>query len=214
MTRRDRRSLSGSRTSLLGRVGDLVGRLRRYHEIAHVGEIARRYFPMNAFDGVLTTVGIITGSYFGGVKDGRAVVGVVAAASISLGVSGYYGSYLSEQAERARSLRELEESTLSSLGDTDVGAAARYAAVAIALVAGLASALGGLILCIPFLLQDVVGEDAAFYVAWAVAVVELFLLGVFLARVSRGRLIVSGIKLILAGGVAFGLSLLLNVAGV
>jgi predicted membrane protein (TIGR00267 family) len=203
---------SSARSGLLGRLSDLLARLRRYHEIAGVGEIARRYFPMNAFDGVLTTVGIITGAYFGGVREARAVVAVVAAASLSLGVSGYYGSYLSEQAERTRALRELEESTLSSLDDTDVGAAARYAAVAIALVAGFASAVGGLILCIPFLFEGALGRDAAFYVAWGLAVVELFLLGVFLARVSRGRMIVSGIKLIAAGGVAFGLSLLLNVA--
>jgi predicted membrane protein (TIGR00267 family) len=209
-----RRRRSSSRDGLLGRLGDLFARLRRYHEIADVGEIARRYFPMNAFDGVLTTVGIITGAFFGGVREARAVVAVVAAASLSLGVSGFYGSYLSEQAERTRALRELEESTLSRLDDTDVGAAARYAAVAIALVAGFASAVGGLILCIPFLLEGILGRDGAFYVAWGSAVIELFLLGVFLARVSRGRLIVSGVKLIAAGGVAFGLSLLLNVAGV
>ena len=47
-----------------------------------------------------------------------------------------------------------------------------------------------------------------------VAAAELILLGIFLGHVSRGRLIVSSVKLVLAGGVAFGLSLLLNVAGV
>jgi hypothetical protein len=31
--------------------------LRHYHQIAEVGQIARRYFAMNAFDGVLTAVG-------------------------------------------------------------------------------------------------------------------------------------------------------------
>ncbi len=187
--------------------------LRHYHEIAEVGEIARRYFPMNAFDGVLTTVGIVTGAYVGGVTDPGSLVVVIASASLSLGVSGFYGSYLSEQAERTRALRELEDTMLSRLDETDVGSAARYAAVAIAAVAGFASAIGGLIICIAFLLQPVLGVDGSFYVAWAIAVAELILLGVFLGHVSRGRVVVSSLKLVLAGAVAFGLSLLLNVAG-
>ncbi len=201
-------------TGIAARARRRFSTLRRYHEIADVGEIARRYLPMNAFDGVLTSLGIVTGAYFGGVADARSLVGVIAAASLSLGVSGFYGSYLSEQAERARELRELEESTLSRLGSTDIGSAARYAALAVASVAGFASAIGGLIMCIPLLLQPAIGVAAAFAAAWGVAALELVLLGVYLGKVSRGRLIASVVKLVLAGAVAFGLSLLLNVAGV
>jgi len=215
MRRRHRKSATARRaarrTGASGsRAATLVGRLRHLHEIADVGEIARRYFPMNAFDGVLTGLGIVTGSYFASVRDVRTVVSVVAAASVSLGVSGFYGSYLSEQAERARELKELEETTLHGLESTDIGAASRYATFAIATVAGLSSALGGLILCIGLALYPVVGVETSFYLAWGLAVAELFLLGAFLSRVSRGRMLASAAKLILAGGVAFGLSLLLN----
>ena len=202
------------RPGLAARLRGRAATLRHYHQIADVGEIARRYFPMNAFDGVLTGLGIVTGAYFGGVTDPDSVVVVIASASLSLGVSGFYGSYLSEQAERTRALRELEDTMLSRLDATDVGAAARYAAFAIACVAGFASAIGGLVMCIPLALQPVLGVDTSFYAAWGVAAAELVLLGVFLGHVSRGRLIVSSVKLVLAGGVAFGLSLLLNVAGV
>lgn len=205
-------SLPGS-PSIGSRARHWLATLRHYHEIADVGEIARRYFPMNAFDGVLTTLGIVTGAFFGGVTDPSSLVVVIASASLSLGVSGFYGSYLSEQAERTRALRELEDTMLSRLDSTDVGSAARYAAVAIAAVAGFASAIGGLIMCIPLVLEPVLGSRGAFYGAWGVAVLELVLLGVFLGRVSRGRVIASSIKLVGAGVVAFALSLLLNVAG-
>jgi predicted membrane protein (TIGR00267 family) len=168
---------------------------------------------MNAFDGVLTALGIVTGAYFGGVTDPSSLVVVIASASLSLGVSGFYGSYLSEQAERTRALHELEDVMLSRLDTTDVGSAARYAVLAIAAVAGFASAIGGIIMCIPLALQPVLGVETSFYAAWGVAALELVLLGVFLGHVSRGRLVVSSVKLVLAGGVAFGLSLLLNVAG-
>jgi len=206
-------SLPGS-PSIGVRVRRQLATLRHYHEIAEVGEIVRRYFPMNAFDGVLTSLGIVTGAYFGGVTDPSSLVVVIASASLSLGVSGFYGSYLSEQAERTRALHELEDVMLSRLDTTDVGSAARYAVLVIAAVAGFASAIGGLIMCIPLALQPVLGVDASFYAAWGVAAIELVLLGVFLGHVSRGRLVVSSVKLVLAGGVAFGLSLLLNVAGI
>ena len=200
--------------SLGARLRRQLATLRLYHEIAGVGEIVRRYFPMNAFDGVLTSLGIVTGAYFGGVTDPSSLVVVIASASLSLGVSGFYGSYLSEQAERTRALHELEDVMLSRLDTTDVGSAARYAVLVIAAVAGFASAIGGIIMCIPLALQPVLGVEASFYAAWGVAAVELVLLGVFLGHVSRGRLVVSSVKLVLAGGVAFGLSLLLNVAGI
>lgn len=206
---------------MTSRVGGLIARLRawvrllrHYHAIAHVGEIARRYFPMNAFDGVLTALGIVTGAYFGGVTEPHAVVVVIASASLGLGVSGFYGTYLSEQAERARALRLLEETMLSPLQGTDVCSAARYATFVIAGVAGAASAVGGLLMCIPLALQPMLGVQASFYAAWGVAVAELVLLGTFLGHVSRGRMITSIVRLMAAGGVAFALSLLLNVAGV
>jgi len=50
----------------------------------------------------------------------------------------------------------------------------------------------------------------AFLAGGGIAFVELFLLGVFLGRVSRDRLWLAGIKLVLAGVVALGISLLLT----
>jgi predicted membrane protein (TIGR00267 family) len=186
-------------------------RLSRYHEIAEVGGIARRYFAMNAFDGVLTSLGIIVGAYVGGVRQSGAVVSVVAAAAASMGVSGAYGSYLIERAERGRALRELEESTLSHLHDTDIGAASRYASVVIGIIDGLSPAIASAIILVPFFVAGSSHLHAAFYAGGAIAFVELFGLGMFLGRVSRQGLIVAGLKLVIAGVVSLGLSLLLNI---
>ncbi len=51
---------------------------------------------------------------------------------MSIGVAGFYGSYQVERAERDRALREIEESTLSSLHDTTLYSASRYATVLVA----------------------------------------------------------------------------------
>jgi len=43
-------------------------------KISRLGPIARRYFAMNAFDGTLTTMGIILGSHFAMHHDAHLVV--------------------------------------------------------------------------------------------------------------------------------------------
>jgi predicted membrane protein (TIGR00267 family) len=203
-------SAAGSR-SLIDRAYRTFDRLSRYHEIAEVGGIARRYFAMNAFDGVLTSLGILVGAFVGGVEQASTVISVVAAAAASMGVSGAYGSYLIERAERGRALRELEESTLSRLRDTDIGAASRYASVVIGIIDGLSPAIASAIILTPFFVVGSGHVHAAFYAGGAIAFVELFGLGMFLGRVSRQSLIFAGLKLVVAGVVSLGLSLLLNV---
>jgi predicted membrane protein (TIGR00267 family) len=195
---------------LRSRLHGTFDRLSRYHEIAQVGGIARRYFAMNAFDGVLTSLGILVGAYVGRIESAGAVVSVVAAAAASMGVSGAYGSYLVERAERSRTLRELEESTLSSLGHTQIGAASRYASLVIAAIDGLSPAIASALILVPFFIVSDANLHAAYYAGGTIAFAELFLLGVFLGRVSRERLVLSGIKLILAGFISLGFSLLLN----
>jgi predicted membrane protein (TIGR00267 family) len=187
-----------------------IATLRHYHEVANVGEIARRYFAMNAFDGVLTTLGVLVGAYLGDVRSAHAIISVGLAAAVAMGVSGFYGSYLVERAERDRSLRELEEATLSKLDDSDIAAASTYASIVIALVDGLSPFVASLIVLAPFFFSGLISVHNAYFVAVGIAFVELFLLGVFLGRISRQRLIWSGAKLIVAGVVCLALSVLLD----
>jgi predicted membrane protein (TIGR00267 family) len=196
--------------SLGARLRRQVDTLRHYHEIAEVGEIARRYFAMNAFDGVLTALGVLVGGYLGGVDSPRAIFVVVLTTAVGMGVSGFYGSYLVERAERDRAMRELEESTLSSLQDTSIASASRYATIVIAFVDGASPFAAALIVMIPFLFTGMLGMHGAYYAAVVVALVELFLLGVFLGAVSRERLWLSGLRLTFAGVIALVVSLLVG----
>jgi predicted membrane protein (TIGR00267 family) len=184
--------------------------VRRYHEIAGVGEIMRRYFVINAFDGSLTTLGVLAGSYVAVVDRATTVISLILSTAVSIGVAGFYGSYQVERAERDRALREIEESTLSSMQDTTLYSASRYATVIVALVDGISPLIASLLIMIPFFFVPPASMHAAFYIAGAIAFVELFLLGVFLGRVSRERLWFAGVKLVLAGVVALAISLLLD----
>jgi predicted membrane protein (TIGR00267 family) len=196
-------------SGLAGRLRSRLITLRHYHRVAEVGEIARRYFAMNAFDGVLTTLGVLVGSYVAHVRSAHQVIAVGLGAAVAMGVSGFYGSYLIERAERDRSLRELEEVTLSSLEDSDIAAASTYATIVIALVDGASPFLAAALVLIPFYAGP--SSISTAYVAGVViAFVELFLLGMFLGRVSRQRLIWSGVKLAVAGVLCLALSALLD----
>jgi predicted membrane protein (TIGR00267 family) len=189
---------------------DKVELLQHYHTVSGAGEIVRRYFAMNAFDGVLTTLGVLVGAYLGGVEHRGTIITVVLTTAVGMSVSGFYGSYLVEKAERGRAMRELEESTLSSLENTDIASASRYATILIALVDG-ASPFGAALLCIvPFFFADAVTVRAEYFAALGIAFLEMFLLGVYLGRISRERWLWAGAKFMAAGLVALGLSLLLE----
>ena len=173
--------------------------LRRYHRITEVGDIIRRYFALNAFDGVITITGVLVGSFFGDIRNVSAVITVGLATSFAMGVSGFYGAYMSERAERKRELAELEESTLSSLKGTDISHAAIYATIVVSLVNGVSPSFAALLALVPFFLVSTISIEVAYYASFGIALAELFGVGIYLGTVSRERLIISGLKMLIIG---------------
>jgi predicted membrane protein (TIGR00267 family) len=190
-------------------VREKVELLQHYHRISEVGEIVRRYFALNAFDGVLTTLGVLVGAFLGGVTSRATVVTVVLTTAVGMSVSGFYGSYLVEKAERDRALRDLEESTLSSLQNSELASASRYATILIAVVDGASPFVAAVICLIPFAFTAF-GVRGEYVAAMAIAFLETFLLGVFLARVSRQRWVFAGLKFTGAALIALVISFLLE----
>lgn len=189
-------------------------RFRQYSRIVSMGEIARRYFAMNAFDGVLTIIGVLMGNFTAGVRDARIVVSTGLATCIAIGISGLWGAYLTESAERQRELAELEEATLSDLGETSLGMASRMAVVVVALVDGLAPFMAALFVLMPFFVADLFPSlDWVYGSAIGLAMLALFSLGGFLGYVSRQNMILYGLRTLVAGVISIGISLLLGGEG-
>lgn len=175
-------------------------RFIRYEAITHASEIARRYFAMNAFDGAVTIIGVVVGSYAAGLTDARAVLTTGLATSMAIGVSGLWGAYLTEAAERERELDALERQTLTSLRDTEVARASRAAVILVSIVDGLSPLLAGLIVLVPFFVASAFDDIRTVYGASVLlGLVTLFGVGLFLGRVSRGRYIAYGLKTVSAG---------------
>ena len=104
-----------------GRLAQGLDDVREYERITGFSKIARRALANNAFDGVLTMIGVLMGNYLGGVRNAGIVIRIGIATAVSIGVSGLWGAYLAESAERGRELAELERLSLTDLGETKIG---------------------------------------------------------------------------------------------
>ncbi|HUY00583.1 MAG TPA: VIT1/CCC1 transporter family protein [Candidatus Deferrimicrobium sp.] len=178
-----------------------ANRIRTYAEITEVGEIARRYFIMNAFDGALTTLGFIIGFFIAGVTDPSIVIVAVLAGALAMGISGLWGAYLAESAERKRELKQLERSMMTDLSHSIQARASRFAIIFSALIDGLSPALASIIGILPFFFG--VGGGAQFnilfYISISINLTMLFFLGMFLGRISKENVVWMGVKVLLAG---------------
>lgn len=185
-------------------------RLAEYREIAHVDEIGRRYLAMNAFDGILTMIGVVMGSYVVGIQDPHIILSTGFATCLAMGISGLWGAYMTESAERKSELRDLEQAMLRDLGDTEQARASRFAVVVISLIYGLSPLVAGSLVLLPFLFTSMRGSmDVGYAAALVVALSMLFGVGVFVARVARENVLRSGIRMIFAGVVCVALGFLL-----
>lgn len=176
-----------------------IARYREYLETSKANEIARRLFVMNAFDGALTIMGVVIGAHFSGVADPHIVITACIAGSLAMGISGISGAYLAERAERKRDLKKLEMAMLQNMNGTHYARATEFASIIVAVVDGISPALSAAILVTPYFFVPGISMSWAFILSLGLALVILFTLGVFLARISDERPIISGIQMIMVG---------------
>ncbi len=180
-----------------GHLDDISG----YLQVTRAKGILRRYFVMNAFDGAMTSLGVVIGSYVTSIGDPRTVIGVILMSGVAMAVSGFSGTYMTESAERARSLNELEGSMLCDLETTMYGQAARFVSVFAAVVDGGAPFIASLPCLLPFALAifGLLPIQLAFYASIGASLLVLFVLGVFLGKISEKRAVVAGLQMVVAG---------------
>jgi predicted membrane protein (TIGR00267 family) len=185
--------------------------VNEYNTIANISEIARRSFGNNAFDGILTMLGVMMGSFVSDVVDPHIVITTGLSTSIAIMISGGWGAYLTESAERKKDLDELGRSMLADLNGSRIGRAGRFAAIAVAVVDGLSPFLGAIFPLIPFFFSGLFPNiQTVYYTAFGVGLVELFALGLWLGNVAKENLIGYGFKTLLAGVVSMLVGSLLN----
>jgi len=187
-------------------------RLKRILRYSESAEYPRRYAVMNAFDGVITILGIILGSKLLGSAEPGQIVAASVGALIAMGVSGASGTYITEMAEQERKIKELQDAMLTNLEGTILVKAHREAAVISALVDSAAAIFAGLLAVAPYFLTvaGYISEVAAFYSSLIISLSLLFTLGVFLGKVAGRSLLFSGLKALGIGCLTLLFLLLLN----
>ena len=195
----------------MGHFREFFENLKGYDELVNIAEIARRYFAMNAFDGVLTIIGVLMGNLTARVQEPRIVISTGLATCVAMGISGLWGAYLTESAERQRDIDELSHYTLEDLNASRIGRASRAATIMVAIVDGLSPFLAAIIVLIPFFFAGLFPSITfVYYTSIGVALLTLFALGLFLGRISRGNLLIFGLKTVIAGVISIGISYLLG----
>jgi predicted membrane protein (TIGR00267 family) len=175
---------------------NLFGRTSRLLEISGSGGIFRRYFVVNSFDGALTMLALIVGFMVSPPTPLGVLVNACLAAAIALGVSGISSAWVSEVAERKRALAELEEAMIADLKSSAHGDAARWVPLLVVLVNGGAPLLASLCIIAPLWLghSGVPLPASPLYLAIAVALALIFVLGVLLGRVAGTSWFSSGLR--------------------
>jgi predicted membrane protein (TIGR00267 family) len=195
----------------MGRLSNRLDRWREYSELSEAGQIARRAFANNSFDGVLTMIGVVMGSFVVGVEDAQIVLVTGLSTALAIGISGAWGAYLTESAERRHEMTELERFTLTELGETKIGRASRAAVWMVAAVDGLSPFLSAFLVVVPFFFAGLFASiDVAYYASIGMALLALFLLGVYLGNIAKENVLVLGLKTAVAGIVCMALSFFLE----
>ena len=163
--------------------------------------IAKRYMVMNSFDGALTALGIIIGSFLAGVDDPRTLILAGLGASIAMGVSGGFGAYLTESAVKKEELADIESVMLEEFDNTVINQAATVSSYFVAIVDGLSPFAAASISFLPFF--------GAYFLSWPLEIayilsvlltgVSLFILGAYLGKISKENVFLNGFRMIIAG---------------
>ena len=202
---------------------------KQYGKLSDLGEISRRKFFNNCFDGALTCAGIVSGIFiiflspnsFQFTPQNVLITGF--ATTLAIGISGLWGAFLSEEAERRKKVSDMkkdmaiveetaEEDDQNNKGNnhkTILEKAERFATIVASLVDGGAPAVGSTLPLIPFFF-GVTLTIGHFIFSYIILAGLLVYLGIFLGNISGGGKLRYALHLVTAGVVTLLISLLLG----
>jgi len=191
-------------------VSSRLGNLRELLKDEDVRSISRRYFISNGFDGTLTTIGIIVGSFLGGSQSSMEIVRVVAGGTVGLAASGVWSVWEIERAEKLAELKAVEEKMLTGLEGTALHDRKGDARKVNAMMSGLGPTIGMLLPIIPYFFVGV-----ALSMMWAtvigvlIGVSLLFVFGAYMGNLSEQNWVIAGLRTGVVGLVVGGINIIL-----
>ena len=166
---------------------------------------------MNSFDGVLTVLGIVLGSFVVGIVASRTIIYISFITCFAMFVSGFFGTFMTEKAERERELKELEKNMLKRLRKSKRGKAVVIVSLISSLIDGLSPFIGGIVVIFPFFFTGLIGISLAYKMSFIMAFLFLFILGAYLGKISKTNLFMNGIKMVGIGALIVALMILFRI---
>jgi predicted membrane protein (TIGR00267 family) len=174
--------------------------------------IARRYFIKNGFDGSMTVLGIVIGSWIVGVAEPEIIVTAGLGACLAMGVSGLFGAYMTEKAERKKHLKTVEAAMLTDLSNSILSDASDFVSLYAAFIDGASPMLTAVISLIPFILA-LTGKLIiwnAYVVSFILTLATLFSLGLYLGKIAKENMLLYGAQTVAAGILIVAIVILLS----
>lgn len=163
---------------------------RELLEMTDFWELARRYFITNFFDGIMTVLGVVLGLHAIGNAEPLSVIKTGLMPTFALALSGFWSVFFAEKAERKRKMSEMRRALLikeEGYNNTLQERANRIATILNSLVDSISPLTAGLIGMSPFIVGFFIPIDSLIMVIMSllISLAMLFLIGVFLARISE-----------------------------
>lgn len=190
-----------------------IKNFEKFKEITELDEIARRCFVINAFDGLMTMLGMTVGISLSNITDYNVIISSGLGVCIAMGISGASGAYMAEKAERTKDLQELEDVMFTNLENSLISEASQFAVVFIALINGISPVITSLVSLAPFFMvrTGILNFAMAIRASIALTLLTLFMLGVFLGKISRENVLRKGLLMAAAGLISALLIILLSI---
>ena len=181
-------------------IEDVIRKLRQIFYLDRIlndvwyDEHARRAFANNAFDGVLTFLGILMGNLVLIEFHPLTIIKIGLSTCLAIGMSGAFGRFLSERAERKRSLRQIEKNMFTDLSDSSLEREAKKKTITISIIDGVSPALTAVIPLSPFFLAQasVIPVNVSIVASFALVFIVLFGLGIFLGKTCEENILLYG----------------------
>ncbi|HEA70318.1 hypothetical protein LCGC14_0875840 [marine sediment metagenome] len=208
-------------------IKETIRNWKLYGKLSDLGEISRRKFFNNCFDGALTSSGIISGIFMIFLASSNAflftpqnVLITGFATAIAIGISGLWGAFLSEEAERKKKVSDMKrdmaivtdsekEKNNNKKNKTILEKAENFATIVASLVDGGAPAVGSTLPLIPFFFGATL-TIMHFIFSYIILAGLLVYLGIFLGNISGGGKLRYALHLVTAGIVTLVITLLLS----
>ncbi|WP_202320679.1 VIT1/CCC1 transporter family protein [Archaeoglobus neptunius] len=170
--------------------------LKLYSEMTDITSVSRRYFVIGFFDGVLTVLGLIIGAHMVGEISSRLIISAGVAAALALGISSSWGAFEAERIEQKIIKDEKDKALLVNSRECTIDRAHRFAAYVSSLVHGIAPIIAAMIPIAPYVFLPL---DEAFVASVCLGFFSLFVVGAVMGKIARFNVILSGLRMLLAG---------------